>query len=255
MRAAASISGYTRSTLLRVPRCWACPTEIAATYPGTGANSTNGVTVFDPQQYAERQALTLVNGNVCLGWTSHCDQGTYGGWVMASDAQTLTQTRALNLTPNGSEGSIWMSGAGMASDGTSLYLIDANGTFDATLNPQGFPVNGDYGNAFLRLSTSPRLAVADYFATFDTIVQSAQDADLGSGGALVLPDLADASGAIRHLALGAGKDSKIYVVNRDAMGRFNASANLIWQEVDGQLTGGVFGMPAYYNPPAARLTQ
>ncbi|MFM0260028.1 pyrrolo-quinoline quinone [Paraburkholderia sediminicola] len=223
------------------------PTQIAATYPGTGANSTNGVTVFDPQQYAERQALALVNGNVYLGWTSHCDQGTYGGWVMAYDAQTLMQTGALNLTPNGSEGSIWMSGAGMASDGTSLYLLDANGTFDPTLNAHGFPANGDYGNAFLRLSTSPQLAVADYFATFDTIAQSAQDADLGSGGALVLPDLADASGAIRHLALGAGKDSKIYVVNRDAMGRFNTSANLIWQEVDGQLPGGVFGMPAYYN--------
>jgi hypothetical protein len=44
-----------------------------------------------------------------------------------------------------------------------------------------------------------------------------------------------------------GKDSKIYVVNRDAMGKFNASANLIWQEVDGQLPGGVFSMPAYYN--------
>jgi outer membrane protein assembly factor BamB len=64
---------------------------------------------------------------------------------------------------------------------------------------------------------------------------------------LVLPDQADASGTARHLALGAGKDSKIYVVNRDAMGKFNTSANQIWQEIDGQLPGGVFGMPAYYN--------
>jgi hypothetical protein len=140
-----------------------------------------------------------------------------------------------------------MSGAGMASDGAFLYLLDANGTFDATLNSQGFPIAGDYGNAFLKLSTSPRLGVADYFATFDTVVQSAKDADLGSGGALVLPDQADASGTTRHLALGAGKDSKIYVVNRDAMGKFNTSANQIWQEIDGQLPGGVFGMPAYYN--------
>ncbi|CAD6541819.1 hypothetical protein LMG28727_03912 [Paraburkholderia kirstenboschensis] len=223
------------------------PTEIAATYPGTGANSSNGVTAFDPQQYAERQALTLVNGNVYLAWTSHCDQGTYGGWVMAYSADTLSQTSALNLTPNGSEGSVWMSGAGMASDGAFLYLLDANGTFDATLNAQGFPIAGDYGNAFLKLSTAPRLGVADYFATFDTVAQSARDADLGSGGALVLPDQADASGTTRHLALGAGKDSKIYVVNRDAMGKFNTSANQIWQEIDGQLPGGVFGMPAYYN--------
>jgi hypothetical protein len=221
-------------------------TEIAATYPGTGANSSNGVTVFDPQQYAERQALTLVNGNVYLAWTSHCDQGIYGGWVMAYSADTLAQTSALNLTPNGSEGSVWMSGTGMASDGTALYLLDANGTFDTTLNAQGFPVNGDYGNSFLKLSTSPKLAVADYFATFDTLAQSSNDADLGSGGALVLPDLIDGIGTARHLALGAGKDSKIYVVNRDAMGKFNTAANLIWQEIDGQLSGGVFSMPAYY---------
>ncbi|MEA3122216.1 MAG: hypothetical protein QOH33_1783, partial [Paraburkholderia sp.] len=223
------------------------PTEIAATYPGAGANSSNGFTVFDPKQYAERQALTLVNGNVYLAWTSHCDQGIYGGWVMAYNANTLAQTSALNLTPNGSEGSVWMSGAGMASDGAALYLLDANGTFDVTLNGQGFPVNGDYGNSFLKLSTSPKLAVADYFATFNTVAQSANDSDLGSGGALVLPDLIDANGATQHLALGAGKDSKIYVVNRDAMGRFNPAANLIWQEIDGQLSGGgVFSMPAYY---------
>jgi hypothetical protein len=222
------------------------PTEIGATYPGTGANSSNGFTVFDPKEYAERQALTLVNGNVYLAWTSHCDQGIYGGWVMAYSADTLAQTSALNLTPNGSEGAVWMSGAGMASDGAALYLLDANGTFDTTLNAQGFPVNGDYGNSFLKLSTSPKLAVADYFATFDTVAQSAIDSDLGSGGALVLPDLIDANGATQHLALGAGKGSKIYVVNRDAMGKFNTAANLIWQEIDGQLSGGVFGMPAYY---------
>jgi len=222
------------------------PVEIAATYPGNGANSINGVTVFDPKQYAERQALTLVNGNVYLGWTSHCDQGIYGGWVMAYSADTLVQTSALNLTPNGSEGSVWMSGAGMASDGTSLYLLDANGTFDTTLNAQGFPSGGDFGNAFLKLAPSPKLSVADYFSSFDTISLSANDADLGSGGALVLPDLVDANGITRHLALGAGKDSKIYVVNRDDMGKFNTTGNMIWQEIDGQLIGGVFGMAAYY---------
>lgn len=101
----ASTSGCTRSTSATGAEMLGGPTEIAATCPGTGANSTNGVTVFDPQQYAERQALALVNGNVYLGWTSHCDQGTYGGWVMAYDAQSLMQTGALNLTPNGSEGS------------------------------------------------------------------------------------------------------------------------------------------------------
>lgn len=223
------------------------PKDIAATYPGNGAGSTNGVTVFDPRQYAERQALTLLNGNVYLAWTSHCDQGAYNGWVMAYSAATLAQTSALNLTPNGSEGSVWMSGAGMASDGNALYLLDANGTFDSTLNSSGFPVNGDFGNTFLKLATSPALSVADYFAPFNTVAESNQDIDLGSGGALVLPDLVDASGATRHLAVGAGKDSKIYIVDRDAMGKFNGTQNAIWQEIDGQLGGAVFSMPAYFN--------
>ena len=222
------------------------PKEIAATYPGAGANSSNGTVTFDPKQYAERQALTLLSGNVYLAWTSHCDQQPYSGWIMAYSADTLAQTSVLNVTPNGSEGSVWMSGAGMASDGASLYLLDANGTFDTALNANGFPSNGDYGNTFLKLAVSPKLGVADYFATSDTVAQSNRDQDLGSGGALVLPDLTDASGATRHLAVGAGKDSKIYVVDRDAMGKFNATRNAIWQEIDGQLGGGVFGMPAYY---------
>lgn len=222
------------------------PTEIAATYPGSGANSRHGVTAFDPGQYAERQALTLVNGNVYLAWTSHCDRGVYGGWIMAYSAANLSQTSVLNVTPNGSEGSVWMSGAGMASDGTSLYFLDANGTFETTLNASGFPSNADFGNTFLKLTTSPKLAVADYFAPFDTVAQSNQDIDLGSGGALLLPDLVDAGGTTRQLAVGAGKDAKIYVVDRNAMGKFNRARNAIWQEIDGQLAGGVFGMPAYY---------
>ena len=223
------------------------PAEIAGTYPGSGSNSSNGVTVFDPKQYAARAALTLVNGNVYVAWTSHCDIAPYGGWIMAYDAGTLAQTSVLNITPDGSGGAVWMSGAGIASDGASLYLLDANGTFDTALNAQGFPVNGNFGNAFLKLATSPRLAVADYFAVFDTVTASSNDEDLGSGGALVLPDQTAADGSVKHLAVGAGKDAKIYVVDRDAMGKFNPNANNIWQEIDGQLAGSVFSMPAYFN--------
>ena len=36
----------------------------------------------------------------------------------------------------------------------NIYFLDGNGTFDTTLDVNGFPVNGDYGNAFMKLSTS-----------------------------------------------------------------------------------------------------
>ncbi|WP_348260928.1 pyrrolo-quinoline quinone [Telmatobacter sp. DSM 110680] len=225
------------------------PTEISAIFPGTGAGSSGGNVIFAPGQYAERAGLLLLNGVIYAGWTSHCDFQPYTGWLMGYSETTLAQTSALNLTPNGSEGSIWMAGAGLAADTSgNIYFLDANGTFDASLNASGFPVNSDFGNAFLKVSTSGgTLAVADYFEPFNTVTESNDDVDLGSGGALLLPDLKDAAGTTWHLAVGAGKDQKIYVVNRDAMGKFNAQDNsALYQEIDGAI-GGVWSMPAWFN--------
>ena len=227
------------------------PTEIAATYPGSGDGSQNGQVIFDPKQYFERASLLEVGGKIYLAFTSHCDNRPYTGWVMAYDALTLKQTSVLNLTPNGNSGAIWMSGAGMAADSLgNIYLLMANGTFDTTLDSNGMPINGDYGNAFVKLSTSPQLAVADYFAMYDADQESDDDLDLGSGGALLLPDLFDNDGQVHHLAVGAGKDGNIYVVNRDSMGKFNPNDNsAIYQEIDGVFVPdfAIYGMPAYYN--------
>jgi hypothetical protein len=225
------------------------PTEIHATYPGTGANSSGGNVVFDPGQYAERVGLLLLNGTIYLGWTSHCDGGPYTGWLMAYSESTLAQAAVLNLTPNGSEGSIWMAGTGLAADGNGyIYFLDANGTFDSTLDSNGFPANGDFGNGFIKVSTAGgSLAVADYFEPYNTTAESDEDQDLGSGGALVLPDMTDASGTVHHLAVGAGKDSNIYVVNRDSMGKFSANSDsTIYQQINGAI-GGVWSMAAYFN--------
>jgi hypothetical protein len=154
----------------------------------------------------------------------------------------------LNVTPNGQKGAFWNSGAGPALDaGGSLYILAGNGTFDTTLTASGFPASNDFGNGFLKVATAGKLSVADYFATFDTVAQSDADSDLGSGGAMVLPDLADSGGATRHLAVGAGKDGNIYLVDRDSMGKFNPAANQAYQVVSGALGGSVFSSPAYFN--------
>ncbi|MGA7778057.1 MAG: pyrrolo-quinoline quinone [Paraburkholderia sp.] len=223
------------------------PTEIAATYPGSGAEGANGVLTFTPALHTERAALTLVNGTIYMGWTAHCMSGAYNGWLMAYSADTLKQTGVLPVTPNGSQGSIWMAGSGMASDGTSIYYIDGNGTFGTTLNAQGFPVDGDYGDAFIKLTATATPAVTDYFAMFDVVTQAANDNDFGSGGAMLLPDQTTSAGTVKHLAVGAGKDNKIYVVDRDNMGKWNPTTNTIWQELTGVLAGGIWGSPAYFN--------
>ncbi|WP_370467432.1 pyrrolo-quinoline quinone [Caballeronia sp. BR00000012568055] len=222
------------------------PKEIAATYPGTGANSVNGVITFDAALHTERAALTLVNGNIYMGWTAHCMAGPYTGWLMAYSADTLAQTGVLNITANGSQGSIWMAGSGMASDGTSLYFIDGNGSFTPTLNAQGFPIDGNLGNTFMKMSLAPSMKIVDYFATMNNVTQAANDEDFGSGGPLLLPDQTMSDGTVKHLAVGAGKDNKIYVVDRDSMGKYNPSANSNWQTLVGTLAGGIWGSSAYY---------
>jgi PQQ enzyme repeat len=224
------------------------PVEIQATYPGTGDNSDGTNVVFDPMQYRERAALLLLNGIVYTSWASHYDNRPYTGWVIGYDASTLAQASVLNVTPNGSAGAIWMSGGGLASDTSgNIYFADANGDFDDTLDANGFPSRGNYGNALIKLSTSGGTSVADYFEMYDEAQENAEDMDLGSGGIMVLPDLGDGTGGTQHLAVGAGKDSNIYVINRDSMGKYTTNNANIYQELVGVLPGGIWGSPAYFN--------
>lgn len=225
------------------------PTTIQASYPGTGANSSNGQVIFDPGQYAERAGLLLSGGVIYTGWTSHCDINPYTGWVIAYNEANLSQNGVLNLTPNGSEGSIWQSGGGLAADGQgNIYALTANGTFDTSLDANGFPSKGDFGNAFVKISNSGgKLQVVDYFTMSGTVSESNQDADLGSGGIMLLPNLINGAGATVQLAVGAGKDSNLYVVNRANLGKFHSSGDLIYQELTGVLPNGVWGVPAYFN--------
>jgi hypothetical protein len=221
------------------------PVTIQASFPATG-----GTITFAPKQYKERAALLLLNGVIYTSWASHCDIDPYSGWLMGYSQSSLQQTSVLNITPNGTRAAIWMAGAGLAADPTgNIYFLAGNGTFDDTLNSSGFPENGDYGNGFIKLSTTGnQLAVADYFNMFNTDSESGADTDLGSGGAMVLPDLQDSAQNTWHLAVGAGKDTNMYIVNRDMMGKFNVqNDSAIYQQLSGVLPGGVWAMPAYFN--------
>jgi len=225
------------------------PQAIQATFPGSGDNSSGGNVIFDPGQYKARPGLLLINGIVYISWGSHCDIRPYTGWIMGYGENTLTQVTVLDVAPNGDEASFWNAGAGPAADANgNIFALLANGTFDTTLNAGGFPDQGDFGNSFVRISTANhQLATADYFTPFNVVAENSVDEDLGSGGALLVPDLTDGGGHTRHLAVGAGKDAHIYVVDRDNMGKFNPAGNgNVYQDIPGALAGSVFSMPAYF---------
>jgi hypothetical protein len=215
---------------------FAGPRLITASVPGQGAGASNGQVTFDPLKENPRAALTLANNTVYLAWASSCDVDPYHGWVMAYDAQTLAQKAVLNVNPNGREAGIWLSDTGPAVDADgNLYVPTGNGTFDA--NSGGH----DYGDSVLKLDGSS-LAVRDYFTPHDQDRISEADSDVGSSGPLVLPDM---PGPHRHVLLQPTKDSTIYVIDRDNMGKFHHDSDALVGMV--KMPGGGYGAIAYWN--------
>ena len=217
------------------------PVVIQATYPGSAG-------AFAPGQYKERGALLLQQGQIYTSWASNCDITPYNSWIIAYDETTLAQTAVLDLTPNGSQGGIW-DVAGLAVDSAgAFYTLVGNGQFDTTLTGAGFPNHQNYGNSAVKLTQAgSTLTLSDYFATSNTVTQSQADSDLGSGSPLLIADQVDSAGATRHLMLAAGKDSNLYLLDRDNMGKFNVNGNTIYQQLSGAVSGGSFSAPAYFN--------
>jgi hypothetical protein len=215
------------------------PVEIEASVPGAG-NGTNTVP-FEPWLYKERAGLLLLNGVVYTAWSSQCDSGNYHGWIIAYDAHTLQQSAVFSDTPNWDAGAFWQAGAAPAADSAgNIYIVSANGTFDA--NSGG----SDFGESVLKLSTGKNLAIADYFTPYNADALSDQDLDLGSSGALLLPD-GTGSAAHPHLLVSGGKFGTVYLLDRDHLGHFHAGADSqIVQSLSGAV-GALFGIPAYFN--------
>ncbi len=214
------------------------PKLISASVPGRGEGNSNGQVPFNPLRENPRAALLLVNSTVYLTWASSCDLDPYHGWVMAYDAETLSQKAVLNVTPDGTEGGIWASDAGLAADPNgNVYVPTGNGTFDAASGGR------DYGDSVLKLALDgSSLTLRDYFTPYDQERLSHDDADLGSSGPLLLPDQ---PGSHRHLLLQPSKGSQIYVIDRDSMGKFRPDGDAIVQRI--HMAGGGYGAMAYWN--------
>jgi hypothetical protein len=223
------------------------PMLIQAATGGNGPANT-----FNPLTERSRAGLLLLNGEIYTAWGSFCDNPAYTGWIIAYNENTLARDLVLNVNPNGTptstdlpDGSgngIWQGGNGPAVDSNgSIYVTTSNGPFD--------PTQKDFGDSVLKLFVpNSVLTIADYFTPFDQADSAANNTDFGSGGPLVLPDLFDLNHHVHHLLVAAGKDSNLYLLNRDSLGQFNPSNNSqIYQELPGVLAGGVWSSPAYFN--------
>ena len=212
------------------------PVTLKATIPGTGTGSVNGKLSFDPKIQNQRPALTLVNGTIYIASASFGDKFDYHGWVLGYNARTLKQTVVYNDTANGEEGGIWMAGSGLTADSSgNVFVSTGNGTFDGKTN---------LSDSVLKLTPTRnrQLKVLDSFTPKDQQHLIDNDLDFGSAGVTLLPDQ---PGAHKHLAVTAGKEGVIYLLDRDHLGGFANPDNVV-QEVNGVITA-LFNTPAYYN--------
>ena len=207
-------------------------------YNGTGKQ----VVQFTGLRENQRAALSLVNNVLYVAWASHGDQSPYHGWVVAWNVGNLAVNGfvlqgVFNSTPNGGAGGIWQGGAPLVfeSGGTALYTEVGNGSgSNATYDANGFPTDGNYGESLVKLvpdtTTSPTnqslngwgFRVADFFTPYNRTNLDENDTDFGSGGMLILP-----TGIPGHpnLILASGKEGKVYVLDRNNLGKFSPTSD------------------------------
>ena len=211
--------------------------QITASVPCDGKGSVNGQIAFDPSNQNQRPGLTKVNGAILAGWGSFSDWGVYHGWLMAFDPSTLQQIAVFNPTTQaqsidsasgpsdyGGGGAFWQGGAAPAVDGDgNIYLNAADGSFNAD---QG---GNNYGDSLLKLKLSGNsFQVVDSFTPSNAACIDLHDLELGSGGVALLPtDFTNG----RKLAAAYSKEGRLFLVNTDTLGKFNAGGdNQIPQE-------------------------
>jgi Bacterial Ig-like domain (group 2) len=220
---------------------------IAGSVSGTGDGSSNGVIAFNPAMHLNRPGLLLLNGVVYVGFASNCDNRPYHGWLFAYDAATSSLRAVYVSTPNGGDGGLWNSGAGITADSNAnVYVATGNGTFDTGPIP-----STDLGDSIVKLFLNgSSITVSDYFTPYNEAAYNAGDLDLGSGGVLLLPDQ---TGNHPHQLVLPAKDRWLYEVDRDQMTLNNLHYCFIDCTTDPQIIsefqplGDSFCVPAYWN--------
>jgi hypothetical protein len=212
---------------------------------------TDGTTFnFNAKYQRQRPALLLANGSIYAGFGSFCDKAANvsRGWLLGWTAGSLTPfpSNQLNdLQPAAKKGfflsSIWMSGYGPAADdaGNVLFVTGNSdaGTYDGITNIQ---------ESVVKISNT-LTTVLDLFTPDNQESLDEKDTDFGSGGVLVLPDQ---PGSIPHLAMAAGKNGTMFLMNEDNLGGYSPTQNNV---LGSYSVGPCWCGQSYYVDPADGL--
>jgi hypothetical protein len=211
---------------------------------------TDGSTfLFNATYQRQRPGLLLANGNIYAGFGSFCDYSANlsRGWLLGWQTGTLTPLDANHLFDYQVSSpdtfflsSVWMSGYAPALDDSGNVLAvtgnsDPSGTtYDGVTNIQ---------ESVVKIS-SDLSTVLDLFTPTDWPSLDQGDTDFGSGGVLVLPDQ---PGTYPHLAVAAGKEGNLFLMNEDSLGGYSSTGNNVFGTY---YIGGCWCGESYYVDPS-----
>ncbi|MDQ2798958.1 MAG: WD40 repeat domain-containing protein, partial [Armatimonadota bacterium] len=197
------------------------PIAIAASVPGNGDGSSNGVVTFDNSHANCRPGLLLLGHTVYVGFAHNSDSFPYHGWIFAYtyDGTRFTQSAVFCNAPDGGEDGIWQGGKGLAADAQgNIYCTVGNGSFNVA--------NGGYGMCILKLNPT-NLTVSDYFSPHDESPLSNSDLDMGNCGPLLIP-------GVNRLFAGGTKFGSGFLLNSTDLGGFTVGGpDRIIERLDG----------------------
>jgi hypothetical protein len=232
------------------------PVVITATVAGNGiGNDGAGHITFHSLTQNQRAGLLLLNGVVFIPFASFSDVQPYHGWLFAYDAQSLQKLDVFITSPNGEGAGIWQGGAAPAADDDgNIYLVTADGTFDA--DSGGL----NWGDTLLKIKlVNNSFTVLDSFTPFNQGCLNTEDLDFGSGGPALLPENFSSSQPL----VVPSKEGRFYVIDRNNMGHYRTDADtqiLDWMLInpiacdtlgdlfaDGPVTNRIYGSLTYFN--------
>ena len=198
-----------------------------------------GVTLyFKAAVQRQRPALLEANGNIYAAFGSFCDYAgdQSRGWLLGWNAVTLQPLNNVQLTNRWSDfqppagscvalqpcflSSIWMSGFGPAADSQGdIFFVTGNSSGNTSAQGSYQPyVNVPESVVEVASDLS---AIKGTFTPYQPGNLDNGDCDFGAGGVLLLPTQ---NGSAPNLAVAAGKDGNMYLLDSNNLGGLSASS-------------------------------
>jgi hypothetical protein len=215
-----------------------------------GAPTNDPAHAFNPETASQRAGLLLLDGVIYVGFASHCDYGPYVGYIAGVRTSTpgMSTLWSTEAGASNAEAGIWQSGGGLVSDGPGRIIVaTGNGVSPAPGPGTSPPSTLAESVVRLQVNADGSLTAKDFFSPANNTRLDQDDTDFGSGGPLALPSGFGTS-AHPHLLVQAGKDGRVYLLDRDNLGGTAQGAGGTDASVGPPLGpyNGIWGHPAFW---------